>query len=523
MEPSSALGLLSEALHRRKQYRMKLLVAILLCVVVAINSGAVGRAEDSNSVVETQVLRVFATKKAGYYHKPWKTPDFGNVKASGFFFKDEKNFPGAKGIILTNAHAVSQAQSIKVSNGREKRRYDVTLLGICDSADFAVLQMDEENLRTYENRNGAVVPLELGDSDKLRVGDKVTGWGYPLGGERISKSEQGEINRIEVNRYAHSGESWLMVQASLQQNRGNSGGPVLKDGKVVGVAFQGIRTADRINYFIPVSVVQRILPVLGSQEKIPYWRYIVQFMFPRLKSYFKLSAEDGGVLLDYVIPEGGPYQFGLRADDILTEIDGHPIDNYGDIFFKPLGQRVYFGEVLKRKMVGDEMAIKLIREGQVREISGKVTPGLPRLVSKVFTDPNYFIFGGVGFVELTINCIDNLGKSGSTFSAKYVDLFPKRPYEKVVIISEMFPEYGLVDSSGFLKRVNKINDEDVLNLQGLYETIQSLKARGEKKAILRVGEHTRLPLDLEHAEDLDARIKEKYGILYMKTPDGFRN
>ncbi len=501
---------------------MKHLVAILIAVVAGINSGAVCWGVEQNTLIETQVLRVFATKKAGYYHKPWKSPDFANLKASGFFFKDERNFPNAKGLILTNAHAVSQAQSIKVSNGREKRRYPVTLLGICDSADFAVLQMDEASLRTYEDRNGEVVPLELGDSDKLRVGDKVMGWGYPLGGERISKSEQGEINRIEVNRYAHSGESWLMIQASLQQNRGNSGGPVLKDGKVVGVAFQGIRTADRINYFIPIGVVTRLMPLLRSQEKIPYWRYIVQFMFPRLKAYFNLSTEDGGVLLDYIIPGGGPYEFGLRGDDILTEIDGHPIDNYGDIFFKPLGQRVYFGEVLKRKAVGDDLTIKVIRGGKTRDITGKVTPGLPRLVSRVFTDPNYFVFGGVGFVELTLNCIANLGKTGGVFQAKYVDRFPKRPYEKIVIISEIFPEYGLVDNSGFLRRVKKINDKEVLNLQSLYDAIESLKARGEKRAILRVGEHTRLPLDLERAAELDARIKDKYGILYMKTPGGFR-
>lgn len=500
---------------------MKPFVAIFFAVVVSINTGAICWGNAQNALIETQVLRIFATKKAGYYHKPWKTPDFANLKASGFFFKDEKTFPNGRGLILTNAHAVSQAQSIKVSNGREKRRYPVKLLGICDSADFAVLQMEEEDIQTYEKRNGKIVPLELGDSDTLRVGDKVTGWGYPLGGERISKSEQGEVNRIEVNRYAYSGESWLMVQASLQQNRGNSGGPVLKDGKVVGVAFQGIRSADRINYFIPVGVVKRLMPLLSTQEEIPYWRFIVQFMFPRLKTYFNLSTEDGGVLLDYAIPEGGPYSFGLRVDDILTEIDGHPIDNYGDIFFEPLGQRVYFGEVLKRKAVGDDLTIRVVRDGKTLDITGKVTPGLPRLVSRVFTDPNYFVFGGVGFVELTLNCIDNLGKSGGTFRAKYADRYPKRPYEKIVIISEIFPEYGLVDSSGFLKRVKMINGKEVLNLQDLYETIQTLKAQGEKRALLTVGEHTRLPLDLERAEELDARIKDKYGILYMKTPGAF--
>jgi S1-C subfamily serine protease len=102
------------------------------------------------------VVRILATKKSGYYHKPWKSPNFDTGSASGFFFEDEKNFPGMKGLILTNAHAVSMAQSIKISNGREKRRYKAMLLGIFDSADFAVIQMEPQELETYQDRNGKV-------------------------------------------------------------------------------------------------------------------------------------------------------------------------------------------------------------------------------------------------------------------------------------------------------------------------------------------------------------------------------
>ena len=389
----------------------KCLIIALLHVCMLMPLAGDCQAERGQSLIEAQVLRVFCTKNSAYYHKPWKSPDFTNVRASGFFFQDETNFPGRKGLILTNAHAVMMAQSILVSNGREKRRYEVELVGICNTADFAVLQMKPAELETYEKRNGPVTPLEFGDSDTLRVGDKVLGWGYPLGGERISKSEQGEISRIEVSQYAYSGDRWLMVQASLQQNRGNSGGPVLKDGKVVGLAFQGIRQADRINYFIPVNLVKTLTPVLEKQEMIPQWRYVVQLMFPRLKSYYQLDADHGGVLLDYIIPGGGPEKFGLQLNDIIVEIDGHEIDNFGEIFFKPLEQKVFFGEIINRKLVGDPMVVKVIRGGQIVEIKGTVGHGLPKLVPKIFTSANYFIKGGVGFVELTLNCIENLGKS----------------------------------------------------------------------------------------------------------------
>lgn len=325
-----------------------------------------------------------------------------------------------------------------------------------------------------------------------------------------------------MNRFAYSGDRWLMVQASLQQNRGNSGGPVLKDGKVVGISFQGIRASDRINYFIPINLVKNIMPVLQKQEMIPLWRYLAQYMFPRLKEYYNRDPDQGGILIDYVVPGGGPYEFGLREDDILIEIDGHEIDNFGDIFFKPIGQRVYYGEILNRKLVGDSLAVKVIRDGEVKTINGKITAGLPKLVPRIFAIPNYFIFGGIGFVELTLNCIANLGKSGSAFRAKYANEYPEKPLQAIVIISEIFPEYGLVNTSAFLKKIQKINGEEVLNLRDLYEKIQMLKKQGKKKTILETAGRITLPLDIEQADQLDARIRDKYGILYLKTPEGFR-
>ncbi|MBT8406904.1 MAG: trypsin-like peptidase domain-containing protein [Deltaproteobacteria bacterium] len=500
---------------------MKYRIVTVLLALVFFALGSLCYGKQPNSRIDTQVVRILATKKEAYYHKPWKSPNFDSVAASGFFFEDEKNFPGMQGLILTNAHAVSMAQSIKISNGREKRRYQVKLVGIFNSADFAVLQLEPQELKAYEERNGRVVPLELGDSDKLRVGDKVLGWGYPLGGERISKSEEGEISRIEVNRYTYSQKYWLMVQASLQQNRGNSGGPVLKNGKVVGVAFQGVSASDRINYFIPINLVRSLIPLLHKKELVPHWQYEAQQMFPRLKEYYKLKPGQGGVLLNYMIPDGGPHKFGLLDNDILLEIDGHEIDNYGDIFFEPIGQKIYFEEILKRKRVGDPLNLKVIRKGKVLKIRGQVTPGLPELVPKIFTRANYFITGGIGFVELTYNCIKNLGRSGRAYREKYLGEFPKKPYQKIVIISEIFPEYGLVETSPYLSRVEKINGEEVLNIEHLYDTIQTLKQRGEKKALLELPGNIQLPLDLGTADELDREIKNKYGILYMKTAGGF--
>jgi hypothetical protein len=96
-----------------------------------------------------------------------------------------------------------------------------------------------------------------------------------------------------------------------------------------------------------------------------------------------------------------------------------------------------------------------------------------------------------------------------------------KPYQKIVIISEIFPEYGLAETSVYLRRVEKINDEEVLNIGYLYDTIQTLKKKGKKKVLLQLPGNIQLPLDLEKADELDGEIKKKYGILYMKTAGGF--
>ncbi|MEJ2363106.1 MAG: hypothetical protein P8017_00225, partial [Deltaproteobacteria bacterium] len=95
---------------------------IFLFTLIFFQLTSISYGGQTNSAIDTQVVRVLATKKEAYYHKPWKSPNFETVAASGFFFKDSKDFPRMKGLILTNAHVVAMAQSIKISNGREKRR-----------------------------------------------------------------------------------------------------------------------------------------------------------------------------------------------------------------------------------------------------------------------------------------------------------------------------------------------------------------------------------------------------------------
>ena len=77
-------------------------------------------------------------------------------------------------------------------------------------------------------------------------------------------------------------------------------------------------------------------------------------------------------------------------------------------------------------------------------------------------------------------------------------------------------------TSSYRKRVEEINGKEVLNIQHLYDEIQNLKRKGAKKALLEIAGKLQLPIDFTEAEKLDTEIKNKYAILYMKSPGGFR-
>ena len=101
-----------------------------------------------------------------------------------------------------------------------------------------------------------VTPIPVGDLPSLS--DRVSVLGYPVGGDRLSITE-GIVSRIEMSQYAQSQRRLLAVQIDAAINAGNSGGPVVADGKIVGVAFQGYDEGQNIGYMIGAPVVQHFL------------------------------------------------------------------------------------------------------------------------------------------------------------------------------------------------------------------------------------------------------------------------
>ena len=189
------------------------------------------------------VVRVEVATQVADYRTPWNTGRFGGGTGSGFMIGPNR--------FLTNAHVVSNANRILLTKRGSARKHPARVLHIAHDCDLALLEVEDES--SFEG----LTYLEFGGVPALE--SQVRAIGYPVGGDRISVT-RGVVSRIDFRPYSHSRvDSHLVVQIDAAINPGNSGGPVLQDGKVVGVAFQGLRQADNTGYMIPTPVIRRFL------------------------------------------------------------------------------------------------------------------------------------------------------------------------------------------------------------------------------------------------------------------------
>ena len=194
------------------------------------------------------VVRIEVATQVADYRTPWNSGRFGGGTGSGFMIGPNQ--------FLTNAHVVSNAHRILVTKRGSAEKHPARVVHVAHDCDLALVEVENET--AFEG----LKHLEFGEVPVLESQVRVIG--YPVGGDRISVT-RGVVSRIDFRPYAHSRiDSHLVVQIDAAINPGNSGGPVLQQGKVVGVAFQGLRQADNTGYMIPTPVINRFLKDVGD-------------------------------------------------------------------------------------------------------------------------------------------------------------------------------------------------------------------------------------------------------------------
>jgi len=249
-----------------------------------------------------------------------------------------------QGLILTNNHVVGGAEKINVTLWNNEVLQGI-ITGSCAVHDIAVVKVKGENLQASQ----------LGDSDKLRVGQRVYAIGNPFGlagGPTVTSGVVSAINRtIESQR----GLIENLVQTDAAINPGNSGGPLVDlDGKVIAISTAIIPYAQGIGFAIPINAAKTCTNgiVVEGIAKRPWLGIIGLTLTGDVSRYYGLPV-DHGVLVTKVSRFSSAEAAGMAAGDIILEIDNREIKHIDDLV----------REIHKRK-VGDTIRIFALRNSK---------------------------------------------------------------------------------------------------------------------------------------------------------------
>ncbi|QVL57317.1 MAG: trypsin-like peptidase domain-containing protein [Simkaniaceae bacterium] len=419
----------------------------------------------ASHAINDAVVKVFATVKEYDYSRPWASPATFRATGSGFVIRGNQ--------IITNAHVVANAAFIEVHTGRNRKKFEAKVKMIGHDCDLALLEVEDPSF--FEGK----IPLYFSEEILPRE-EPVQVYGFPIGGNELSIT-RGIVSRVELWKYAHSGENLLISQIDAPINPGNSGGPVIANGKVVGIAHQGHKTGQNIGYMIPIPIILHFLDE-NPQKYLgfPCSSFSYQQMENEgLRSYYGLEKEDGGLLIT-AIPENHFFHSLLQRGDILLEVDHFPIDSMGSVFFEEIDIKLPFQMTILMKNFGDPISLTVLREGERLEIHGTVDhskKGKPLVPYDLFEKkPTYYIYGGCIFQPLIGNLIrDCLPRIDFLHYALRGKVNEER--NEVVVLTSILDDHvnaGYQDLES--KVIDRVNGKKFMNLRDFISMIEESQA-----------------------------------------------
>jgi S1-C subfamily serine protease len=482
------------------------LVTTFIFSILLVTAASLSAETTNGKTYDKSVVMVRCVQQQFDYSTPWKQKSMGSGVGSGFLV--------GNGLILTNAHNIGNAKYVEVRKQDLAKRYAATVAFAGHDCDLAILQVSDMSF--YDG----MVNLEIGEIPVAN--STVQTYGFPMGGKQISVTE-GVVSRIQMGVYAHTrADSHLVVQTDAAINPGNSGGPVIQNGKVVGVAFQGLTSADNIGYMIPTTVIRHFLTDI-QDGKYDGFGSLGFAMFPGLHSdsyrqYLRVPKGRQGVVVLRTMMHSSIEKL-LQKEDVLTKIDDYEMDNDGMINI--YGLRLHMSEVIEQKQLGEKVDLTFFRNGTEKKITATIALNRPLMTywRQFDVQPRYEVFAGLTFVPVSRNFLETWGSSWSTDIPYYLRylfsnsdvLNTSRDRKEYVVLSEILAdEVNSYARSFENKVVESINDIQINSLDELSAALAS--NTGPFCTIKFMSNKTPLILDNKKAVERHKLIMEKYEV-----------
>jgi Do/DeqQ family serine protease len=255
---------------------------------------------------------------------------------------------GKRGLIITNAHVIANAGTIKVTL-QDEREFEAEIVGADPDVDLAVLRIQSE----------AVLPeVKMGSSDDLMIGETVIAIGNPFGFSHTVTT--GVISALDRSIRTDDRVFHEFIQIDASINPGNSGGPLLNiNGELIGINTAIYAKAQGIGFAIPISKTRKIISDLIVHGEViePWIGIIVQNIDAGLSRYLNVPAKSG--VLIKMVENGSPAaKAGAREGDILLALDNRKIVAADD-----------FQSSMRNYSIGDKLNLKLRRGDELLTLS----------------------------------------------------------------------------------------------------------------------------------------------------------
>lgn len=361
------------------------------------------------------------------------------------------------GYIVTNNHVVENADEIKVSFSNNEE-YDAKLIGRDAKTDIALIKIEPKHV---------LQPAQMGDSDKLRVGDWVIAIGNPFGFEQTVTA--GIVSAKGRYLGGSTYENFIQTDASI--NPGNSGGPLFDtEGNMVGIntaIYSRSGGNVGLGFAIPVNMAKSVVSQLKETGKVSrgWLGVMIQTVTSELANQFYMDRPVGALVGE--VSKGSPAdKAGIQAGDIITSFAG-----------KEILQMNMLPAIVAQTPVGQQVEVELVRNGEKKTVT--VTVG------KLDEENEAVAQGGVG----------SLGDDfGLTVQELTPDLAKSMGIDETsgLIITDVEPgskadEIGLRRGDLILEAARK----PVKTVEELREIIKNLKDKDSLLLLIKRNTHTR--------------------------------
>jgi len=498
------------------------LLCLLVSLGVAANPSAV-RAEEpkpsaaapaSTDKTSNSVVKVFATVLRPDPARPWTKQPPAEVTGSGAIIEGER--------ILTNAHVVLYASQVEVQANRAGDKLEATVVAIAPAIDLALLKV--EDAAFFRGRR----PLPRANS-LPKITDVVYAYGFPTGGDSLAITK-GIVSRIEFVDYGIAA-SGLRIQIDAALNPGNSGGPVVANDKMIGLAFGTV--GNNIGYIIPNEEIALFLANTAAgghyQGKPAMYDELQTLENPALRHFLALDKSVHGIVVHRPYRTDAAYP--LKEWDVITAIGGTPIDDQGMVTLRD-DLRVRFQYLIQSLAKNGTVPLSVVRAGKTLSVELPLILERPYMVRQLAgTYPQYFIYGPMVFSRAALEHLTiyapALGANPRAMLGifqspliRQIGLPPTPEREEVVIIaSPFFPDKlitGYDSPAG--GTVARLNGQNVRSLKHLVAMLRDLK---DDFVTIEFDQPEREALVFSHKDLVESteRILNNNGIRSQGSPD----